>query len=34
MNNKKLQKLFLVDIEIYKKTSRKYKIIEQNGNGK
>ena len=32
--NKKLQKLLLIDIEDYKKISRKYKIGEKNGKGK
>ena len=32
--NKKLQKIFLVDIENYKKISGKYKIIEKNGKGR
>ena len=32
--NKKLQKLFEVDIEDYKKISGKYKIAEKNGKGR
>ena len=32
--NKKSQKIIGVDIEDYKETSRKYKIIEKNGKGR
>ena len=34
INNKELQKLFLVKIEDYKKLSGRYKIGEKNGKGK
>ena len=32
--NKQIQKIFDVDIELYKKISGKYKIGEKNGKGK
>jgi len=34
INNKRLQKLFFIDIKDYKQISGKYKIIEKDGKGK